>query len=180
MDNVKGTIERIFFTNEAITMGFLSLEKPYRIAGLGKVVRELRFKATIPAAANGVKIKLEGECVIDPKWGPQFVASRSEVALDTKEDIYNFLSSGFINGVGPALALRIVNKFGNTTKEIIEKDWARLKEVSGISEEKAKRIHLSFLESRQFLELVSYFEEKPRRTRSIPFTRNTERTRSKS
>lgn len=160
MENIAGSIEKIFFSNDSIVMGVLRLDKPYIIKELRRTVHDMRFKATIPSATLGINVKMDGECVIDPKWGPQFIASKSEISLDTKEDIYNFLSSGFINGVGPALAQRIIKKFGNDTKSIIEKEWHRLEEVSGISEHKAANIHQSYLDSRQFLELVSYFEGK--------------------
>lgn len=58
--------------------------------------------------------------------------------------ILRYLSSGAVKGVGPSTAARIVEKFGEDTLDVMEKEPARLAEVRGISPAKAQKIGEAF------------------------------------
>ena len=55
----------------------------------------------------------------------------------TSMEILGYLSSRVIKGIGPRMAARIVDRFGDQTLVIMEREPERLAEVSGISREKA-------------------------------------------
>ena len=63
-------------------------------------------------------------------------------------DILRYLSAGGVKGIGPKLAVKIVDRFGENTLDIIENDPERLAQIRGISPEKAKSISEDF--KRQF------------------------------
>lgn len=78
------------------------------------------------------------------KYGLQYmVDSFREIIPKTKEGIATYLSSGLIQGVGPATATLIVLKFGLDTLEVLEHEPERLLEVRGITQKKLDKIRQS-------------------------------------
>lgn len=76
-----------------------------------------------------------------PKFGKQFKATAvSEVRPETADGMVRYLGSGVIKGIGPVLAMRLVNAFGLKTFDVIEYTPNRLSEVPGISKKKAIEI----------------------------------------
>lgn len=72
--------------------------------------------------------------------------------------ILRYLSSGAITGIRGGLAKRIVDKFGDETFEVIEKEPERLAEVKGISEKKARSIALQFEEKREMRSAMIFLQ----------------------
>ena len=68
------------------------------------------------------------------------VESFTPVIPSTSAGIARYLGSGLIAGVGPALAQRLVERFGDKTLDVITTQSARLREVSGIGEQRAQAI----------------------------------------
>lgn len=64
--------------------------------------------------------------------------------LCTENGIWELLSSGMIAGCGPALADKIVNRFGADTRRILDEEPDRLTEISGIGETKKEKIRDSW------------------------------------
>ena len=99
--------------------------------------------------AEGEEITATGCYKVHGTYGVQFRAELIERTLPaTAGAIRKYLSSGAVKGIGPALAGRIVARFGDDTLTIIEKEPERLTEVRGISAEKARKIGEEYL--RQF------------------------------
>jgi len=93
----------------------------------------------------GETIKLSGVWETHRIYGQQFKVEVYEVILPaTIEGIRNYLCSGMIKGVGPAMAGRIVTCFQENTFDVIEKTPERLLEVSGIGAAKAALISSSW------------------------------------
>lgn len=77
-----------------------------------------------------------------PRFGRQFRVTRVEVERpEGIEAVRAYLSSGVVKGIGPALAGRILEEFGDETLRVIETEPARLETVSGIGASKAREIH---------------------------------------
>ena len=128
-----GQIERIAFTNEENGFTIAKVMVPGR-RDLVTVVGMLM------APKPGEILDMQGEWAHHPKFGEQFkvVEYRTRVPA-TVYGIRKYLGSGLIKGLGPVMAGRIVDKFGEETLEIIERDIQRLSEVAGIGK---KRIGL--------------------------------------
>lgn len=98
--------------------------------------------------ADGVDIELLGEWIDGGKYGVQLSVNGCNIIRPkTSEGIIAYLSSGLIKGIGDKTAQTIVNRFGDKTLDIIEKEPRRLLEVSGITEKKLASIVDSYRES---------------------------------
>lgn len=101
----------------------------------------------LPEIFAGEELKLQGTWQSHPSFGPQFRAELCERRLPASADaIFRYLSSRAIKGIGPVLAARIVDRFGDSTLNIIEKEPGRLAEIEGISPAKAQQIAENFKE----------------------------------
>ena len=100
---------------------------------------------TIPLPAVGERLMVTGKWSSHPSYGRQFEAEFLERLMpQTAADILKYLSSRAIKGIGPRIASRIVDRFGDETLKIMERYPERLAEISGISETKAAAIGEAF------------------------------------
>lgn len=100
---------------------------------------------TIPLPAVGERLMVTGKWSNHSSYGRQFEAEFLERLMpQTTMEILNYLSSRVIKGIGPRMAARIVERFGDQTLTIMEREPERLAEVSGISREKARAIGEEF------------------------------------
>ena len=96
---------------------------------------------TIPLPFIGERLMVTGKWSSHPSYGIQFEAEFLERLLpQTSTQILTYLSGRAIKGIGPKLASAIVNRFGEETLLIMEREPERLAEVSGISDAKALAI----------------------------------------
>ena len=129
---LRGEIADVRFRNE---------ENGYTVAVLDVDGEPVVCAGLFPTAVEGQPVVAEGEFVMHPKFGKQFKATAvSEVRPDTADGMVRYLGSGVIKGIGPVLAMRLVNAFGLKTFDVIEYTPNRLSEVSGISKKKALEI----------------------------------------
>ena len=77
----------------------------------------------------------------------------------TSAAIQRYLASGAISGVGPVLAKKLVNKFGDDTLDIIENTPDRLTEIDGITVKKAEKISQEFKTTFAARSLMSYLNK---------------------
>ena len=129
-----GTLERIVFRAEdtGFTVGRLA------IAGAAEPVTVV---GSLLGVAEGTPLKVRGTWSVDRKWGRQFKVDTYVIQTPaTAKGIERFLAAADIPGVGPALAKRLVEKFGLQTLAVIEKHPERLTEVVGIGTAKATKI----------------------------------------
>lgn len=119
----------------------------------------------------GEELELTGQMVEHPKYGLQFqVEQYNYLPPSQSEAMYEFLSSGVIEGIGPVMAERILRHFGELSFEIFEKEPHRLKEVSGIGQKTYQKIvssYQSILDRRDSLMFLQQLGLGPQRTASI-------------
>lgn len=93
----------------------------------------------------GVLYLLEGEYGKDKKGQYSLDCSVAEIAKPTtREETIAFLGCGVIKGIGPKIARKLWEYFGESVIQVIEETPERLAEVSGISKRKAEAIALSY------------------------------------
>ena len=82
---------------------------------------------------EGQRVRLTGKEVAHPRFGPQIeVASAEAVVPSSVEGIRAYLASSLVKGIGPELARRITDAFGEQTLRIITEEPKRLAEVKGL------------------------------------------------
>ncbi len=100
---------------------------------------------TVPLPSVGERLMVTGKWISHPSYGKQFEAEFLERLMpETATQILGYLSSRVIKGIGPKMAARIVNRFGDETLHIMEREPERLAEISGITLVKAKAIGEEF------------------------------------
>lgn len=149
-DNLQGQIERITYHNPQNGYTVAQL-KPDNDRGTVSIVGNL------PSPEPGQVISLEGEWVIDSRYGEQFEFDSYSYDIPvSKEGIEKYLGSGLIPGIGPVMAGRIVEKFGGEALDIIDENPERLKEVEGIGEKRFKEIKNSWQEQKKVREIMVF------------------------
>ena len=114
----------------------------------------------VPFLNEGEYVCVRGELVTHPIYQEQLKVMSCEVQEpDDELAMLRYLSSGAIAGVRGGLAKRIVDKFGDKTFEIIEKEPERLAEVKGITEKKARAISEQFEEKREMRGAMLFLQE---------------------
>jgi len=113
---------------------------------------------TIPLPSVGERLMVTGKWSNHSSYGKQFEAEFLERLMpQTSADILRYLSSRAIKGVGPKIAARIVQKFGEQTLIIMEREPERLSEVAGISAAKAQAIGDAFRLQVGMRQLMDFF-----------------------
>ena len=80
----------------------------------------------------------------------QFKCSSLEnVKPEESEEIKQFLASGLIEGIGPSMAGKIVDRFGRKTIEVFEKHIDDLRKVPGIGKKTLEKIKNSYEQIRE-------------------------------
>ena len=111
----------------------------------------------LPMVSEGIRIRAYGEWGTHPTYGRQFKCEYYEQEMpDSESDILRYLSMGNIKGVGPKTAIRIVERYGTETFDVIENHPEWLSEISGISKAKAAAIGESFRESAGARAVIMY------------------------
>lgn len=145
---ITGTVERVTFHNS--DNGFTVMEV---ISG-GNLVTVVSTSADI---APGEELELTGRYDVHGVYGPQFRAEHIVRSMPSgAAAILKYLSSGAIRGIGPSTARRIVEKFGDRTIDILDKQPERIAEIKGISNSKAKQIADEFSKRRGLQEVMMY------------------------
>ncbi len=153
METVKGFVNHITYRNEKNGYTVLKLEQEK-----GKGI--LTCTGLFPALTEGELLELTGEFTEHPTYGRQFAVSESKHCEPSDElSIQRYLGSGAIKGVGPSLAERIVDTFGEDTFRIIEDEPERLAEIRGISERMAQKIATQVEEQRDMRDAMMFLEQ---------------------
>ncbi|WP_311276888.1 ATP-dependent RecD-like DNA helicase [Methylobacterium sp. WCS2018Hpa-22] len=150
VETLAGTVERVTFHNG--DTGFCVL----KVQARGK--RDLvPVIGHAPAIGAGEWITATGIWFSDRQHGLQFKAETLKATPPTGvEGIEKYLASGYMRGIGPAMAKRIVALFGENTFEVIEAEPDRLKEVGGIGPKRAERIVSGWAEQKAVREIMIF------------------------
>jgi exodeoxyribonuclease V alpha subunit len=105
----------------------------------------------------GETLLVRGQAQRHASYGDRFVVSSfAPVTPSTQEGIRRYLGSGLVPGIGPAMAERIVEAFGDRTLEVISTQSLRLREVPGIGARRAGAIAEAVRSRAADAEVLSY------------------------
>ena len=143
---ISGQVRRIIFRNE---------ETGYVVASLAKDEGgAVTMCGVLPELAPGETIAAEGEWEQNPRHGRQFrIASYRATRPTGREVMIRYLGSGLISGIGPVMAKRIVDHFGDDSFAIIDHQPDRIREVPGIGKVKAAGIAAAWRKMRHVREI---------------------------
>lgn len=136
---LSGRIENVVYRNES--NDYTVLEVAESDSSLVTAV------GIMPMAFEGEEVVLRGSYTYHKEFGRQFAFEAFEKNLPKEtEGILQYLSSRTVKGVGPVTALKIVNKYGEDTFDVIEHHPEWLADIPGITLKKAAVISESFRE----------------------------------
>lgn len=149
---LRGQVERVTYADE---------ESGYTVAKVKVYGRPdlVTVVGSLMGPTPGAILKMEGRWTSHAKFGEQFAVVRYETAVPaTSHGIRQYLGSGLIKGLGRKMAGRIVDKFGEETFTIIEKDILRLAEVSGIGKKRIAMIKAAWEEQKEIREVMVFLQ----------------------
>ena len=128
-----GTVERIVYEQDGGSWAVIRLR--------------LDDGGTATAVGNmapvfeGERLQIDGGWVDDARFGRQFRADKSlSVRPAEATAIERYLASGVVPGIGPQIAARIVERFGDRTLEVFDEEPEKLLSVRGIGAVRLRRI----------------------------------------
>ena len=123
----------------------------------GDMVSQIKAVGYCLPTSEKLRYKLSGHWIKHPKHGLQFeVENYEEVISHTKEGIIGYLSSGQIKGVGPIIAEKIYDAFGQDTLDVLDHEPEKLLTIRGISARKLEKIRDSYLASRGARDVIAF------------------------
>lgn len=145
----EGTVHSVIFQNAENGYTVLRL-----LTGEGEAVTVV---GCVPCAAPGERLSVAGVWEQHPQHGEQLRAEEVERSLpEDEEEIFSYLSSGVLKGVGPATARSIVDRFGLEAFDVLETAPERLTALKGITARRAREIGESFRQHMGLRRLMAF------------------------
>ncbi len=148
---ISGTVEHIVYHNENnryTVMEFSTDDEVITVVGI------------FPFISKGEDLKIIGEWTYHQNFGNQFKANTFEkLRPKTAAAVLRYLSGGAVKGIGPAIAKKIVDLFGEDTMNVIENEPERLRQIKGISLNKAMEISSEIKRIYGIRELMVYLSK---------------------
>lgn len=151
MEKLEGVVADIVYQSDDMMYSVLRVEN--------KVLGKYTVVYHGPAPYLGEHVSVEGDWIEHARFGQQFNAATLQVMQPTSAaGMERFLASGALPGVGPAIAARIVDYFGDSTMEVLDLYPERLAKVKGISAKRAVAIGEAYKALSGLRELMLFLE----------------------
>jgi exodeoxyribonuclease V alpha subunit len=159
---LRGVAERITYANPENGYAVVRLA-PERAGAEAEAARGEDRLVTVVGPLAEVQ---PGEAVVARGWwrntakfGWQFQATEYRTSLPaTVQGMKKYLGSGLVKGIGPVMAARIVDAFGEATFDVVDAAPRCLTEVPGIGPVRAGRIAATWAEQRQVREVMTVLQ----------------------
>ncbi|MEZ0537155.1 ATP-dependent RecD-like DNA helicase [Caldicellulosiruptoraceae bacterium PP1] len=149
MQNIKGMVSDIIYKNNDngyTVFEVICDEDVYTAVG---TVFDLNI---------GEKISIYGDFFVHPQYGHQLKVSYIEKLLpESRDELFLYLSSGAIKGIGKKLAKKVINTFGDDTLRILQEEPERLLEIKGITKAKVENIKRMYAFQKFLKEIMETF-----------------------
>ena len=151
MQLIEGTVSAIIYQNE---------ENGYTILRLDVKDEEFTVVGAMPGVSPGEYLSVRGRWVRHATYGTQFKAEIVERRLPQGlKEIYHYLASGTVKGVGKAAARLLIEEFGEEALNVIEETPERLTKIKGISPKRARQISDVFRQQMGMRRLMEFLTE---------------------
>ena len=149
-NQLEGVVSAIIYQNE---------ENGYTILRLDVKDEEITVVGAMPGVSPGEYLTIKGRWVRHATYGQQFRADIVERRLpEGIKEIFHYLSSGALKGVGKATARQLIEEFGDDVLNVIEEHPEKLATLRGVSLKRARQISESFraqMGMRRLMEFLS-------------------------
>ena len=126
--------------------------------------QEITIKGHGVAVQPNSQIAAVGNLIVEdhPQWGKQRILDRSiiyEVVPTTRHGIQALLENGYVKGIGPVLAKRLCDAFGDRLFDVAERSPDSLYKVEGMRNTQVWALRRTLEEKREIPNLMSYLAE---------------------
>lgn len=157
-DMITGIVDNITYRNES---------NGYTVAIVKTDKDTVTVVGMLPYLNEGETADFYGNYTVHQMYGNQFAVKYFEKRIpENAADILRYLSAGAIKGIGPATAVKLVERFGEETLNIIAEKPEELTVIKGISMQKANLISEEYKKQygiREIIMLLSKYRISPDR-----------------
>jgi len=151
LEKIEGAVSAVIFQNE---------ENGYTILKLDVHGEEVTVVGPMAGVAPGEYLSVRGRWTRHPTYGPQMKAEVVDRRLpQSMKEIFHYLSSGAIKGVGRTTARLIIEEFGEDSLTVIEEDPEQLTKIKGITKKRARQIGEVFRQQMGTRRLMEFLTE---------------------
>lgn len=144
---LSGFVEKIIFQSN---------DSGYTVISFSNGLEEITAVGIMPDVKEGEELELSGNFTVHHTYGQQFkVKVYAKILPSGASAILKYLSSGVIYGIGPAIAKKIVRKFGDDTLEVMENEPSELASIKGITLKRAIEISEELKQRKSIREIIA-------------------------
>ena len=152
LEQLRGEVERLVYSSDESGFTICRLVVPGK-ADLVTVV------GTMPGIQPGERLHLRGRWINHPVHGYQFRAESYSSQLPASANaVRRYLASSLVKGIGPVLAGRLVDCFGDETLRVIDEQPERLSEAPGVGPRRVESIKRAWEEQQEIRGVMLFLQ----------------------
>ena len=152
LEQLRGEVERLVYSSEESGFTICRLVVP----GKGDLVT---VAGTMPGIQPGERLHLQGRWINHPVHGYQFRADSYSSQLPASANaVRRYLASSLVKGIGPVLAGRLVDCFGDDTLRVIDEQPERLAEAPGVGPRRLESIKRAWVEQQEIRGVMLFLQ----------------------
>ena len=152
LEQLRGEVERLVYSSEESGFTICRLVVPGR-------VDLVTVAGTMPGIQPGERLHLRGRWINHPTHGYQFRADSYSSQLPASANaVRRYLASTLVKGIGPVLAGRLVDCFGDETLRVIDEQPERLAEAPGVGPRRLENIKRAWVEQQEIRNVMLFLQ----------------------
>ena len=152
LEQLRGEVERLVYSSDE--SGFIIC----RLVVPGKADL-VTVAGTMPGIRLGERLLLRGRWINHPVHGYQFRADSYSSQLPASANaVRRYLASSLVKGIGPVLAGRLVDCFGDETLRVIDEQPDRLAEAPGVGPRRVESIKRAWEEQQEIRGVMLFLQ----------------------
>ena len=152
LEQLRGEVERLVYSSDESGFTICRLVVPGR-ADLVTVA------GNMPGIQPGEWLHLQGRWINHPVHGYQFRADSYSSQLPASANaVRRYLASSLVKGIGPVLAGRLVDCFGDDTLRVIDEQPERLTEAPGVGPRRVESIKRAWEEQQEIRNVMLFLQ----------------------
>ena len=152
LEQLRGEVERLVYSSDESGFTICRLLVP----GRNDLVT---VAGTMPGIQPGERLHLRGRWINHPVHGYQFRADSYSSQLPASANaVRRYLASSLVKGIGPVLAGRLVDCFGDETLRVIDEQPERLAEAPGVGPRRVESIRRAWEEQQEIRGVMLFLQ----------------------
>ena len=152
LEQLRGEVERLVYSSEESGFTICRLLVP----GKNDLVT---VAGNMPGIQPGERLHLRGRWINHPVHGYQFRADSYTSQLPASANaVRRYLASSLVKGIGPVLAGRLVDCFGDETLRVIDEQPERLAEAPGVGPRRVESIRRAWEEQQEIRGVMLFLQ----------------------